>query len=207
MIDVTQLDEEGVGWMPGFLHKLRDLGEHATLMLFLTVVAVGLFEWRVRTENKAFVRLSALGTVAVGLMVAVIFIVGSLVIPTTLAMPAVGKMTRPWAVEQMTTVDNSVSGVEAAAAAKKWDEARDQAAKASTALTRLSVGPALTSLTRSNELRELDDLRAQLATARERFGQTEQAIAARDAGRVETALKEFREAYGPLQSAVQRTKK
>jgi hypothetical protein len=153
------------------------------------------------------IRLSVLGTVAAGLAVVVLLTAGSLAVPFTLAMPAMGQIARPWAIEQMSTIDNSVAGVEAAAATKKWDEARDQAAKASTALTRLSVGPALTSLSRGNERRELDDLRAQLAAARERFGQAEQAIAAKDPARVDSALKEFREAYGPLQAAAQRAKK
>jgi hypothetical protein len=202
MIDAAGLDEQGVGWMVGFLNNLSYVGGHYTTpLLLLTIAAIVVFEWLVKNENKPLMRLSAWGTLAAGLAVVVLLTAGSLVVPFTLAMPAMGQMARPWAVEQIATIDNSLSGVEAAAAAKTWDEARDQATKASNALTRLAAGPALTSLTKGNDRRELDDMRVQLMAARQRFGQAEQAIATKDSGRLETALKEFHEAYGPLQAA------
>jgi hypothetical protein len=207
IIDVAELNDHGAGWMAGFLNNLSYVGGNYTTPLFLlTLAGIALFEWRVRNENKTLMRLSALGTVAAGLAVVVMLTAGSLGVISTLAAPAMGRMARPWAAEQITTIDTSVGGIERAVTAKNWDDARAQATEASGALSRLSVGPALSSLVRSNDRRELDELRAQLAAARERFGQVELAITARDAARVEAALKDFRDAYGSIQSKTQPVK-
>jgi hypothetical protein len=126
---------------------------------------------------------------------------GSLVIPTVLAIPAMGKMARPWAEQQVAAVDASVSRIEQALATKDWDKAQKHAKLATSAMTRLSAGPAVTSLTAGNEPQSVDEMRGQLTAARDRFGEAQQAIASKDASRLEAALKQFREAYAPLQAA------
>src|SRR5581483_1347846 len=101
IIDPAIIDEQGVSWMPGFLNRLNYVGGHYTTWLLLGAAAViGLFEWRVRGENKAFIRLSALGTAAVGLMVVVFLMAGSLVVISTLGAPAIGRLSRPFAVQE-----------------------------------------------------------------------------------------------------------
>jgi hypothetical protein len=77
------------------------------------LAAWGLFEWRVKSENKPFIRQSLLGTVAVALMVVVILMAGSLTISFILAVPN-NRMARPWAVEQVTAIDTAINGLEAA---------------------------------------------------------------------------------------------
>src|SRR5215213_2270782 len=70
MIDVAVIDEQGVGWMLRYLQNLSYVGGHFTTpLLLLAIAAIVLFEWRVKNENKTFMRLSALGTVAAGLAV------------------------------------------------------------------------------------------------------------------------------------------
>jgi CHASE2 domain-containing sensor protein len=57
--------------MASFLETSKRVTDHyTTWLLLLAAVLGGLFEWRVRSENKSFIRLSAWGTVAVGLLVA-----------------------------------------------------------------------------------------------------------------------------------------
>lgn len=201
MIDVTQLGELGVGWMPGFLAWLRGVGGHATLLLFLALAAVGLFEWRVRTENKAFVRLSALGTVAVGLMAVVIVMAGSLVIPPTAAMPALGQMTRPWAVEQVGVIGQEADRLTKEAGHGNWETLEASAAKASAAVNRLSAGPAITSLAKRDQSPTADDLRTMVRTAGERLRDAQQAIREKDEGRLKAAVKQFDDAIGPVRTA------
>src|SRR5207245_2426666 len=118
LIDAAGLSEHGMMWMPSFLENVKEAGEHTTLLLFLAVVAWGLFEWRVRSENKPFMRLSALGTVAVALLAVGTLMAGSLVIPYMLSAPATGRIARPYAVEQVTHVDTSVGALEQALAKK-----------------------------------------------------------------------------------------
>src|SRR5262245_30706635 len=72
MIDSAILEEQGVTWIPAFLGGLQHVtGSYTTLLVLGVAVLWGLFEWRVRSENKPFMRLSALGTTAVGLLVVV----------------------------------------------------------------------------------------------------------------------------------------
>src|SRR5207253_1018637 len=52
------------------LRGLTWAADHATGLLLLAAGAWGLFEWRVRGENKALMRLSALGTAGLALTLA-----------------------------------------------------------------------------------------------------------------------------------------
>src|SRR5439155_10312639 len=80
IIDAPALQEHGFGWMFGFLNGLSYIGGHYTTFIVIGAAATcALFEWRVRSENKSYIRLSALGTVAVGLMVVVTLQMGSMV--------------------------------------------------------------------------------------------------------------------------------
>jgi hypothetical protein len=148
IIDPAIIQEQGVSWMPGFLNGLSYVGGHYTTFLLLAAVAaVGLFEWRVRGENKPFIRLSALGTAAVGLMVVVMLMAGALVISFTLGVPAVGRIARPFALQQTATIDTSVGALEQALAAKNWDAMQAEATRAAGAVSRLEgAAPAVPAL-------------------------------------------------------------
>src|SRR5262249_26505892 len=66
IIDPAIDEEQGVAWMTRFLNGLSDFtGHYTTQLLLVAVAAWGLFEWRVKSENKSFIRLAMLGTVAV----------------------------------------------------------------------------------------------------------------------------------------------
>ena len=146
MIDYAIIEEQGVTWMPAFLNGLKDVtGGYTTFLVLGVAVLWGLFEWRVKSENKTFMRLSALGTAAAGLMVVVMLAAGTLVISFTLAMPAMGRMARPFALEQVAAIDTSVGALEQALAKKDWETMQEQADQASSAMHRLAHGPALTS--------------------------------------------------------------
>ncbi len=79
LISSAILEQTCTTWIPSFLYSVSILvGNYTALWVVLAAVAWGLFEWRIRSENKPFMRLSALGTVAVGLMAVVCLTVGSL---------------------------------------------------------------------------------------------------------------------------------
>jgi hypothetical protein len=207
MIDAAEIEQHGMGWTDSLLRNLSHVGGHyTTQLLLLAAAAWGLFEWRVKSENKPFMRLAALGTVAVGLMVAVALTAGSLVVTFTMAMPAYGRMTRPWAVEQVTTVVASVSGMEQALAKKDWAAMQEPAEQISNAITRLSVGPAVTSLTRGNESALVDELRRQLQEASDSFREARQAIRDKDAERLKKAMARFHDLFGPIAQAAKQGK-
>jgi hypothetical protein len=202
IIDPAKIEEQGISWMPGFLNRLSYIGGHyTTQLLLLAAAAWGLFEWRVKSENKPFIRLAVLGTAAVGLMVVVVFMGGSIVIPFELGAPAVGRMTRPWAVEQIATIDTSINGVEQALAKKDWGAVRDQADQTAGALNRLLTGPAIASLTRWNQPPTVEDLRARVKAANEDLTEAREAARQQDAEGVKAALRKFHEEYGPVREA------
>lgn len=199
MIDPAILEEQGATWFASFLERLSYVGGHYTSwLLLLTIVVCGLFEWRVRSENKSFIRLSVWGTVAIALLVFGILTAGSLVIPYQLAAPAVGRIARPFALQQLTSIDTSIAAIEKAVANKNWESIQAEANQAAEALDKLvAAAPAIDSLTLQHEGPNLEKLRNQLKEANGCLSEAQQAAREKDAGRVEAALRKFRELYEP----------
>ncbi len=203
MIDAAILEDTGVTWMASFLEVLSNaVGRYTTWLLLAAAVVCGLFEWRVRSENKSFIRLSVWGTVAVVLLVLGILTAGSLVIPYQVAAPAVGRMGRPFAVQQLASIDDSIAALEKALANKNWDSIQRQANQASEALNKLAeAAPAVRFLSPRDQPLNLEKLRAQLKDANGYLSMAQQAAQEKDAGKVETAMQSFREVYGPVAKA------
>lgn len=199
MLDPAIFEEQGVAWMPAYLNRVQSWGGEATLWLILAVGAWGFFEWSVRSENKSFMRLSALGTVGLVLLMVGVLMSGSLVIPFMLGMPALGKMTKPFAAEQFATIDSAVALLEQAAAKQDWEAASEQADRAGRA-AELLRGPAVTSLV-ARQGPNADDLRAQVKSVKEALSEAARAVRGKDAGMLESALQKFRQTFAPLREA------
>jgi hypothetical protein len=206
IIDPAVFQEHGMSWALSFLRALSHVGGHSTTwLLLLAAAAVGLFEWRVRSENKTLIRLSAWGTVAVGLLVAGVLTAGSLVIPYQLAAPATGRIARPYALQQFAAIDTSLAALEQALAKKGWEEIQERTNQASQALDRLvGSAAALGSLTPHDGPPGVDDLRAQLRSAGAYLSEAQQAARDKDESRFQAALRKFREVYGPVREAAAR---
>jgi hypothetical protein len=204
-VDPVILEQHGLSWALTWLMNLHELtGEHTTLVLLLAVVAIGFFEWRVRSENKTFMRVAALGTVAVTFMIALALMTGSMLVAFELGAPPVSRMTRPWAVEQVDGMSKSLRAIEQALTKKDWPEVDKLAEAAANSLGLLAQGPALASLTRWNEAPSVEDLRAQLSRAHAELQAVQQASAAKDTSRLETALRRLQGAWSPVQAAASR---
>jgi hypothetical protein len=202
IIDPAIVEKAGVSWMLTFLNRLSTVGGHyTTQLLLLAAAAWGLLEWRVKSENKPFIRLAVLGTAVVGLMVVIVFMAGSMVITFSVGVPAVGQMARPFAEQQIATIDSSLEGGEQALTKKDWEVVNDKTDRAASAMNRLLTGPALASLTRWNERPTLEDLRAHAKAARESLAEAREAVRRKDAEGVKAALQKFHEAYEPLHQA------
>jgi hypothetical protein len=205
LIDPAALEEDGLMWMVNFMENVRYCCEHWTAAILLAAVVLwGLFEWRVRSENKPFIRLSALGTVAVGLIVVLGILTSSMLVMFCLGMPAMHRMARPFALEQVATIDTSMGALDQALAKKDWKTVEDQAERLSTAMNRLSAGPALTALTSWNEGPGVNELRSHVKTAQENLRNARQAIAAKDAEGVTAELAKLRKMLEPVREASKR---
>ncbi len=200
MIDPAILDENRWMWVASFLEGLRQVAEHyLTWLLLLTIVVCSLFEWRVRSENKSFIRLSVWGTTAGGLIVVAILTAAALVIPYQLAAPAMGRMARPFAMQQLASIDTSISAAEQALERKNWDSIQEHTSQASQTLNSLvAAAPAIYSLTPQQGPPTLEELRAELKSANGYLSEAQKAAQEKDAGRVEAAMRRFRELYGPV---------
>jgi predicted lipid-binding transport protein (Tim44 family) len=153
-------------------------------------------------------RLSALGTVGVGLTMVSVLTGATMVIAFTLGVPATAKLVRPFTLQQVATINTSVAAIEQGLVKKDWAEMAEPASKAQQALNLLvNAGPAMPSLATSRERAEVEGLRAQLKAARDAFEEVTKAIKDKDAGGLEAALKKFREAYRPVQEAAKRAVK
>lgn len=190
-------------WCVNQLTGMRNiLGNYPAWLVIVPAAAWGLFEWRVRGENKALVRLSALGTVAVGLAVVAMLMTAAQVISLTLVMP--GAMHRPperVAEVQAADVDDAVAALNRAAAARDWDKMRYYLGQVSSGVAALAKtgAPGVVAL---REPAKVDDVRAKLTAAGDHLRAAERAIADRDMERVTDAVQQFGGAYGPVRATM-----
>jgi hypothetical protein len=184
-------------WMPAFLEGLSVVGgRYALWWILLPALAWGLFEWCVTSENKPFMRLSALGTAAVGLIVVVALTAGSLVIPYQMGMPALARVARPFTLDLTAKIDTAVTALEQALATKNWEAMLEQVDRASDATGQLTA--VSYALTGRQGQHGVDELRERLKSASECLREAQQAIQEKDGGRLEAALRKFHEVYGPV---------
>jgi hypothetical protein len=203
LIDPAVFEDHGVSWLRSFLEDLSWVGGHYTTWLLLAALAAGVvFEWRVRGENKSLIRLSAWGAVALVLVAAGVLTGAALVIPYMLGVAAAGRLARPYAVQQVGSIETSVAALEKAAARKDWPSVEKEAREASAVLDRLAESaPAVGALARRHGEPSLEQVRGQLRSADERLTEARQAAREQDAARLETALRRFRELFGPIRRA------
>jgi hypothetical protein len=201
--------EPMVAWMDSFLHRVEWAWQTLSVMLFLLLAVLwGLFEWRVRSENKPFMRLAALGTAALGLMLVVVLTAGSQEVPFYVGLPAMGQISAPFASEQMASIDRSVSAIEQALPKKDWEAIQDQANRASGAVNRLGVAAGGISALKALEGKPTaTELRARLKSANEWLLEAQQAGREKDAERLTAALQKFHDLYGPIEKAARKPPK
>jgi hypothetical protein len=210
LIDPAIIREAGVFWMHEFLMWLRhSVGENATWILLMSALAWGLFEWRVRSENKSAIRFAALGTVAVALMGVVLLTGGSLVISFCLGAPASGKVAESLALEQISQIGQASTTLTQATRKEPWDwEAMFKPAeKISQAIDKLLIAPSvLLSLSNRSGSPPPDELRDLVRSARDELGKMQRAINERNAMEFDSAQHRFHLSIAPFYQVAQRLK-
>jgi hypothetical protein len=190
-----------------FLDGVQWVCDRLLWWIILSVALVwGLFEWRVRGENKSLMRLAALGTAAVALSVVVAIMMGSLSIPFMVGVPPLVRSQKQYAArEEVAVVDASASALERALTKKDWEVIAEQANRASAELDKLD--PNLYTLTDPWETGALAKMQAHLKAAKDSLADALRAARDKDAERVQAALKKFREAFAPVQDAAKKLEK
>ncbi len=194
VIDAAILNEQGVGWMPTFLVSLQEIGKYTTWLLIAAITACVLFEWRIRSENKSLIRLSAWGTVAIGLTKISILMAACLIIPYQLAAPHTGRVGAAYASQQITKAKGITNALQNALEKKDWNLVKVDAAEISHVLDLLvNSGFALGSLTRERDLGQLEELRTQLSLAMAQLAEIAHAADEKDISRATVELRKFKE--------------
>jgi hypothetical protein len=204
----VDMNEPVFSWIPSFLRALDWVGSNLVWLLLAVVVLWALFEWRVRSENKSFMRLATLGTAALALMVVVALLGWALVVPPMAGLPGMdARIPEKTVVDRETRIESSVNALEEALANKDWEAIQENANRASSEMESLAhMGAAAPALTSMREQAKVDELRLQLKAARDSLQEARQASWAKDPAKLEAALKRFHEVYGQVQAATKPVK-
>jgi len=195
--------EVALAWVPGFFVFQDWVARNITWIVLGVAVSWGLFEWRVRSENKSFMRLSAFGTAALGLMVVVILTGAALVLPVAAGLPALySRDPEPVVSFQVAGVDTSIAALEEAAAKKDWNASWTYWFDATRAMNRLkqsgATAPVLASM---KDQSEVDAMRARLEAATKSLSDAKLAIQNQDSERFISEMQKFHEAFAQVQGA------
>jgi hypothetical protein len=192
-----------LAWIPGFIRLLDKLGEATTWLLLGAGVLWGLFEWRVRSENKPMMRVAALGTASLGLVVLLGMLVFAMIVPLMVGLPS-SMVRRPEPIVQTLSehVETSVAALQEAREQNDWDKMEENVSQAAGALHNLNLlgssGPALAAL---QDQHTVEALRSNLKEADQALRMAQHAVLLRDPARLDLALKKFAEQYGPIHKA------
>jgi len=197
----------GVGaLLPGsqrFVDLLFWLGQNGLWLVLGLTFAWALFEWRVRSENKTLMRLSAMGTAAVVLMALVFASAAVSSVPLAIAAPMLeARDPEPIIADQLSRLDSSISLLDKSVGGGDWNQIRLQAADASRASWRLAhLGAAAPAILSSSEPQKVADLREQLNSTSQCLSDLQNAAWDKDRDRLGIEMQKLHDVYGHVQAA------
>jgi hypothetical protein len=181
-------------WLNASLRMLAWLGDHATWLMLAGLGLWGLFEWRVRSENKPAMRLTLFGTLAVLFTIGSAVIASAMIIPFLIGTPDLARNSIPAAIEQLTIIDASIHQLDEALKSKDWPSMNAPADQAMNAVSMLGrVLDANAGRTPPRDKVTLDELRRQIHIAQVAVAEILDAIAGQDADKLAAAIKKLRE--------------
>jgi hypothetical protein len=192
-------------WMFDFINGVADVFDKFNWLILLIILALwGLFEWRVKSENKSFIRLSMLGSVAFALAIVVALMTGAMVVSFAVTMPTVSRMAKSYSVDQITVADAMMSAIEESAKKGQWENALKEFETASKAIRNLGISPSLQALTKLHEQPTLTELEQHWQATLAALPQVHLALITKDQDRLLKAMKDLKEAIEPLNKAAER---
>lgn len=196
-----------VEWMWQFaIGVATALDQYFWWALFGLAMIVGLLEWRVRSENKPFIRLSLLNTLALGLLMVVVVLAVSLTLPFILTTPGLASMTPDSMVKQLENIDRHISAAISAGKNKKDLEVAYQMTLAGRTLDRLTRQKAFATLLQLSDATTAHMMQQALDKTQSHIEKATLAI--RD-GEPELigVLEKLQSVFEPLREAIKRAKR
>jgi hypothetical protein len=190
-------------WYRAVVDIARFAANNGILILIVLTALWALFEWRVRSENKSFIRISIMGTAAVLLLGLVTLTAGVLVIPAMTAIEMVERRApeRP-VMTYLSSLDSSLKATQQAIAAKDWDAVTRGAAACLANARRLeNTGAAAPVIVASADRAKVSDFRERIVSARRSLSEALDAAFKHDEEALLSAMQSFHEAYDPLRTA------
>lgn len=188
-----------INWMFDFVWGWATFIDQWMWWVILFLLSLwGLFEWRVKSENKTFMRLSVLCSLALGLAVVVTIMSASMVLPFLVTMPTVGRLTRPWMAKQLNSIDRSID--EAGKAARKADRPlmAQEFKNISDKLKALSSGPVFTTWMKWGDDSTVDAMQKTLELTQEQVKLAQGQLGNKDDSILEKLIRDIEKAYEPL---------
>jgi hypothetical protein len=192
-----------LSWASAFLRSLGEVCDHTILTILAFAGLWGLFEWRVRSENKSLMRLAGFGTLALALMVILVLTSAALIVSMQLAIP--GIVTRPpeqVVQQQVSKIDDAVGALEQSVAKRRWPAAGQEVGRASREMNKLaSLGAAAPALSALHDQAKINEFRARLTAANDCLQKARDAILTSDWDLLRSELQEFRRQYAAIHEA------
>ncbi|MBL8821585.1 MAG: hypothetical protein JNJ77_03285 [Planctomycetia bacterium] len=196
-----------VNWMFDFIYGVASTIDQWFWWSVLGFAALwALFEWRVKSENKPFMRLSVLNSMALGLLLVVVIMSVSMILPFLLSTPALGRMTPASMVQQLESIDTSL--IEAQLAAKKNDElaVAFQLSRVTYSLSALSNGPAFSAWLQFADQPTTDVLAKSIEKTKAQIEAANLTISNGDTKALVKSIESIQQAFEPVRAAVKRVR-
>jgi hypothetical protein len=193
-----EMTEAAAERMFSILHGVEWAWQHLLWWLVLLATGLGLFEWRVRSDNKSFMRLSILCTLALGLMVVIALMSASLSLPFMVGMPSLVQMSVPSALQQTSAIDSSVGALDKMVAKKDWPLITSNSQQTAEGLDRLEKVMKSIREVSKNKQPKVDEVLAQIESSKVALLEAQQAARNKNARELEAAMKKFHQSYDPV---------
>ena len=209
MRDLWSTPDAGPEWntftarTSAILNAIRSLGNNAMPIVIALAILWILFEWRVRSENKSFMRLSALGTIAALLGVLSVLMFAAMILPTVMAVPTMRQELPERVVAYNTQrLNPAIASLDSAITQQNWEAMNGPIVTARNAINDLShMGAAAPSIMTASRKADVDAMRNDLRSAADAIREAELALTDRDAARFYAALQRFHKAYDSVPEA------
>ena len=200
-----------VAWSIHYLTAISDVVQNALWYIIPIAAAWILFEWRARTENKSFIRLSVLGFFSVGLMVAAMFTTAAMSLPFLIVLTTntTTDGSEQLVADRLDSLDRSMAQLDQFAATSDWPGLQDHAMQFATdqynsPLYRLPFPtPAVLVLSRHRD--DIARLRANYRDSHNALLELASAATTKDPARIKAALQKLHTAYDPLHQYAQQS--
>ena len=199
-----------VRWSMNYLSTTASIIDNVLCFLIPLAIVWALFEWRVRSENKSFIRLSVLGLFSVGLMVAALFTTAAISLPffIVLNLNSTSEGSEHLVAERVNRFDHLLAQIDQSASAADWPALQGDAQQLFDDQIAYPSGsyyparslpyntPAALLLSRHRE--DILALRHDLRDTRTALQNLSDISTTRDPARIKDALQKLHAAYDPI---------